>query len=150
MADKYTVVPCSNCKNVKIVKGKPETTKCGRCGNRFSFKESRKMYTTEDSEEAREARTVLQAQRNNIEEEYESVKEELDEISKDDLLDKTKQKCLKEISRDAKETTETRDEFINYIVTNGYSEQQAINMFRQFRDQGIIYKRSDGTFGELD
>lgn len=149
MPDEYTVVPCSNCKNIKIVKGKPETTKCGRCGNRFSFKETRKMYTTDDSSEARKARTVLQARRNNLEDEYEDVKEELQDISTDELLNKSNKKSLRQSSREAKRETDTKEEFIQYIVQDGYSEQQASNMFKQFRDQGVIYKCSDNTFGTL-
>lgn len=149
MPDKYTIVPCSNCKNIKIVKGKPETTRCGRCGNRFSFRESRKMHTTDDSEKAREVRTILQARRNDLEEEYEEVKDEIQAISVDDILKSVTKKCLSEVSREAKRKTNTKEDFKQYIIKEGYTEQQAENMFKQFRDQGQIYKRSDNTFGEL-
>ena len=149
MPEKYTVVPCANCKNVKLVKGRPTTTRCGRCGTRFSFKETRKMYSTEDSDEAREARTVLQARRNNLEDEYDSVKEEIAEISVEDILDSNTKRSLNDVSRDAKQNTDTREEFIEYIAREGYSEKQAENMFKHFRDQGEIYKCSDGTFGTV-
>ncbi|PSQ00424.1 replication protein H [Halobacteriales archaeon QS_5_70_17] len=59
----YTVVGCPDCGTLKIVDGRPETTRCPRCGRRSSFEKLRAFYRSEDLDAAREARARLLADR---------------------------------------------------------------------------------------
>jgi folylpolyglutamate synthase/dihydropteroate synthase/DNA-directed RNA polymerase subunit RPC12/RpoP len=59
----YAVVGCSECQNLWIVEGRPESSECPRCGHRRSFDKRRQFHSTEDADEAREARAALLANR---------------------------------------------------------------------------------------
>lgn len=62
--DEYTVIGCSNCDHLQIVKGAPETTECQRCGTRMTFKKRKQFYRTDSREAAQNARALKLAQRN--------------------------------------------------------------------------------------
>ncbi|WP_254535469.1 DUF5817 domain-containing protein [Halomarina litorea] len=69
----YTVVGCRDCGALKLVEGRPETTRCPRCGRRSQFKKLRAFYRSEDVDAAREARARLLAQRGGNEAAYNEV-----------------------------------------------------------------------------
>lgn len=66
----YTVVGCPDCGTLKIVDGRPETTRCPRCGRRSSFEKLRAFYRSDDLDAAREARARLLADRSDHGEAY--------------------------------------------------------------------------------
>lgn len=146
----YTVVPCSNCKNVKIVKDRPQKTSCGRCNTTFSFKTIEKLHTTESIDEAREARSLFQAKRNNLEDQYEGVKKQLQNITVEDLTnEQNTSKSLKEKGLDAIRSTDTKMDFKLQLVSEGYSEEQAEDLFTRFKQKGRIIVKSDGSFEQV-
>ncbi|MFB6133849.1 MAG: DUF5817 domain-containing protein [Halanaeroarchaeum sp.] len=71
--DVFAVVGCSECEALWIVKGRPETTQCPRCRTRHSFGALRQFVTTEDRDEARDARSALLARRQGESEAFESL-----------------------------------------------------------------------------
>lgn len=66
----YTVVGCPDCGALKIVDGRPETTRCPRCGRRSSFEKLRSLYRSDDLDAAREIRARLLAERGGQEDAY--------------------------------------------------------------------------------
>lgn len=85
----YTVVPCKNCDNVWIVSGVPDRTTCTLCNDTHQFKKLKKLYQTDDREEAREARALKQAQVNGVEHVYKALLEngEFDQDVMDSVVD---------------------------------------------------------------
>jgi len=59
----YAVVGCSDCSALTIVKGRPETTECPRCGKRRKFEKLKKFVETDDEDHAREVRSSMLANR---------------------------------------------------------------------------------------
>jgi hypothetical protein len=59
----YAVVGCSDCNALEIVKGRPETTQCPRCGKRRKFEKLKKFVETNDEYHAREVRSSILANR---------------------------------------------------------------------------------------
>ena len=59
----YHVVGCSECSALRIVEGRPDTTRCGTCGTRRSFSKVRSFLTTDDVDHAREVRASMLANR---------------------------------------------------------------------------------------
>ncbi|ODR81692.1 replication protein H [Haladaptatus sp. W1] len=59
----YSVVGCNGCSNLWIVDGRPETTRCPRCGKRRTFKKLKKFVETDDEDHAREMRASMLANR---------------------------------------------------------------------------------------
>lgn len=60
----FSVIGCSDCESVKIVKGTPETTVCNRCQAQIQVATARVIYESEDLQEAKEARSLALARRN--------------------------------------------------------------------------------------
>ena len=69
----YTVVGCPDCGALKLVEGRPETTRCPRCGRRSQFGKLRALYRSEEIDAAREARARLLARRGGEEAAYSEV-----------------------------------------------------------------------------
>ena len=59
----YSVVGCPDCEAVWIVESAPTTTACPRCGTRHQFDGLRKLARAEDKLAAREARSMIMADR---------------------------------------------------------------------------------------
>jgi hypothetical protein len=59
----YAVVGCRECRALWIVEGRPDTTRCPRCGTRRQFSKLRRFLETGDADEARQARSALLAKR---------------------------------------------------------------------------------------
>lgn len=59
----YSVVGCPDCESVWIVESEPTTTTCPRCGTRHQFDRLRKLARAEDKLAAREARSMIMADR---------------------------------------------------------------------------------------
>lgn len=55
----YAVVGCRECRALWLVEGRPDTTRCPRCGTRRKFDRLRKLAETDDQVEARRARSAL-------------------------------------------------------------------------------------------
>ncbi|WP_435346177.1 DUF5817 family protein [Haloarchaeobius sp. HRN-SO-5] len=69
----YHVVGCSECSALRIVEGRPETTRCGTCGTRRTFSKVRSFLSTEDLDHAREVRASMLANRQDEGEAFASV-----------------------------------------------------------------------------
>ncbi|MFC7167533.1 DUF5817 domain-containing protein [Halospeciosus flavus] len=59
----YSVVGCSDCDALWVVDGRPETTKCPRCGKTEQFATRKQFVTTDDRDHAREVRASMLAAR---------------------------------------------------------------------------------------
>jgi predicted nucleic acid-binding Zn-ribbon protein len=59
----YSVVGCNGCSNLWIIGGRPETTRCPRCGKRRTFEKLKKFVETDDEDHAREVRASMLANR---------------------------------------------------------------------------------------
>ena len=59
----YAVVGCSDCGALKILKGRPDTTQCPRCGKRRKYEKLKKFVQTDDEDHAREVRASMLANR---------------------------------------------------------------------------------------
>lgn len=66
----YVVVGCSDCRALWIVEGRPETTRCPRCGSRRRHAKRRKFVETDDEDRAREVRASMLAARQGHDEEF--------------------------------------------------------------------------------
>lgn len=86
----YAVVGCSECAALWVVEGRPETSECPRCGTRREYARRKKFATSDDADEAREARARLLAERQDHGEAFASVDsfaalgERVDEAGVDD------------------------------------------------------------------
>lgn len=69
----YAVVGCSECSALWVLEGRPETSECPRCGHRRDYAKRRKFHTTDDADEAREARARLLAARQDAATEFAAV-----------------------------------------------------------------------------
>ena len=69
----YAVVGCSECSALWVVEGRPETSECPRCGTRRQYARRKKFVTSDDADEAREARARLLAERQDRGEAFASV-----------------------------------------------------------------------------
>lgn len=59
----YAVVGCEECSYLWIVEGRPETSRCPRCGKTRGYDKRRKFVRTEDADHAREVRSSMLANR---------------------------------------------------------------------------------------
>lgn len=59
----YAVVGCRDCRALWIVDGRPETTRCPRCGARRKHDSRRTFIETDDEDRAREMRASMLATR---------------------------------------------------------------------------------------
>lgn len=59
----YSVVGCRDCHGLWIVDGRPETTRCRRCGKRHQFAKLRTFAETETAEAAARVRSSMLANR---------------------------------------------------------------------------------------
>lgn len=64
----YSVVGCPDCESVWIVESEPATTTCPRCATRHRFDGLRKLARADDKLAAREARSMIMADRMDDEE----------------------------------------------------------------------------------
>ncbi|MFC7153926.1 DUF5817 family protein [Halomarina halobia] len=69
----YTVVGCPDCSALKIVEGRPETTRCPRCRRTTTFSKLRALYRSDDLDAAREIRARLLAERSGHADSYAEV-----------------------------------------------------------------------------
>jgi DNA replicative helicase MCM subunit Mcm2 (Cdc46/Mcm family) len=59
----YSVVGCRECHGLWIVEGRPETTRCRRCGTRRQFEALRVFAETDTSDAAARVRSAMLAER---------------------------------------------------------------------------------------
>ncbi|WP_254840562.1 DUF5817 domain-containing protein [Natronomonas marina] len=59
----YSVVGCSECRNLWVVEGRPETTQCSRCRTRHRFEKLKAFAETDSSEAAARVRSSMLADR---------------------------------------------------------------------------------------
>jgi len=57
----YAVVGCRDCRALWVVEGRPDGTRCPRCGTRRQFDKLRTFVETDDADEAKQARAALLA-----------------------------------------------------------------------------------------
>lgn len=60
----HSVVGCSNCQFLWIIKGEPKTAPCPRCGKTKPFRRRRKLAIAEEKSAAVQAPTQLLKERN--------------------------------------------------------------------------------------
>jgi hypothetical protein len=86
----YAVVGCSECSALWIVEGRPETSRCPRCGTTRKYEKRRKFVTTDDENHAREVRSSMLANRQDLGEafaeldSFAEMEEYVDEAGVDD------------------------------------------------------------------
>jgi len=114
----YSVVGCNGCSNLWIVDGRPETTRCPRCGKHRTFEKLKKFVETDDEDHAREVRASMLANRQGHGEafaELDSFAEmdsQADEAGMDDdeFLDRSgvdSEEVTEAANRDARRSTST-------------------------------------------
>ena len=59
----YAVVGCSDCEALWVIEGRPETTRCPRCGTRHRTSGRKRFVETDDEDHAREVRASMLAAR---------------------------------------------------------------------------------------
>jgi len=59
----FVVVGCSECESVKIARREDEKTVCNRCQNQIDIAAARKIFSSDNLEEAKEARSMALARR---------------------------------------------------------------------------------------
>jgi len=62
----YAVVGCGECSALWIVEGRPETSQCPRCGTTRRYEKRREFVTTDDENHAREVRSSMLANRQDL------------------------------------------------------------------------------------
>ena len=62
----YAVVGCGDCSALWIVEGRPETSQCPRCGTTRQYEKRRQFVTTDDEDHAREVRSSMLANRQDL------------------------------------------------------------------------------------
>lgn len=62
----YAVVGCGECSALWIVEGRPETSQCPRCGTTRKYEKRREFVTTDDENHAREVRSSMLANRQDL------------------------------------------------------------------------------------
>ena len=62
----YAVVGCGECSALWIVEGRPETSQCPRCGTTRQYDKRRQFVTTENKDHAREVRSSMLANRQDL------------------------------------------------------------------------------------
>lgn len=85
----YTVVVCTECDYVWIVQDEPDTTSCKQCDTQHKFRKLKHLYTGDDYEKAKEARTLKQAEIQGIDHIYKQLLEDgdFDSDVKDAVVD---------------------------------------------------------------
>ncbi|XGI83255.1 DUF5817 domain-containing protein [Halorutilales archaeon Cl-col2-1] len=169
----YSVVGCSNCESVKIVEGRPKTTTCHSCGKTLKFDSLRVFHETDDLEEAKEARSLMLAKRNDMETLYNGLMEEdvfntkvEENFGEDELLDEkgvdTEEikearerkssksgvsKPQKRIVMDAVENIEspTDDDIIEYARQRGVDEERTEEIIDSMCIEGEAMRQRDGS-----
>ena len=66
----YAVVGCSDCGALWVVEGRPERTRCPRCGASKAHAKRRKFVTTDDREHAARVRAAMLAERAGLDEAF--------------------------------------------------------------------------------
>lgn len=59
----YAVVGCGDCDALWVIEGRPETTRCPRCGKRHPAEGRKRFVETDDEDHAREVRASMLAAR---------------------------------------------------------------------------------------
>jgi len=59
----FAVVGCSNCDELWVVEGRPDSTQCRRCGTRRQFSTLKKFAETETADAAKNVRSVMKQRR---------------------------------------------------------------------------------------
>lgn len=149
----YTVVVCSNCKYVWIVKDRPKTSQCGKCRKTRKFKLLKKYHKTTDKDEAKLARAFYQSRVHGQEERFDealeagvleedlnafvSETEYLDMLGMDgaavqeavdNIISPSNKRSVIQIIRDAFHDLDEPDldEFLDYTEEYGVSEVKAV------------------------
>lgn len=66
----YAVVGCGDCSALWIVEGRPDTSQCPRCGTTRKYEKRRQFVTTDEEDHAREVRSSMLANRQDLGEEF--------------------------------------------------------------------------------
>lgn len=85
----YAVVGCSDCSMLWVVEGRPERTKCPRCGTSKAHAKRKQFVTTEEREHAAEVRASMLANRSGHGEAFADLESyaEMEERAGEDVVD---------------------------------------------------------------
>jgi len=117
----YVVVGCSECESVKIAREGDETTVCNRCQNQIDLGTARKIFRSDDIEEAKEARSMALARREGFDYLAEEIAE--DGIVSDNVSERFGEDELMEEKGVDTEAVEEAGE-VDRSRTNGESKPQ--------------------------
>lgn len=170
----YAVVGCSECSALWVVEGRPETTRCPRCGSRRQYARLKKFVTTDDGDHARSVRAALLAQRSDHGDAVETVEDfaemdvDPDEVGMDDEeylqsagLDPEAVAAAGERATEGAGGSEsrpdvvrsalsdlsdpTREEVLDYADERGVPREAAADLLERLRDRGEVTER-DGSY----
>lgn len=138
----YTVVGCPSCTHYFIVHDHPERTTCRRCRSSHQFKKLKEFHTTDNLDEARDARSQLLASNHP---ELTSPTFTSAELDVDD--DSADTRSRTDIITDAFKELETvtTDTIVEYATEHGVDEEFVRDYLTKLRDQGEVTQRG----GEL-
>lgn len=169
-----TVVVCPDCQNAWIVKDRPNRTRCSRCRSRHTFKNLKKFYQTDDKEAGRRALAQIQAQVNNLEEEFQRAAESkaIDAdaraaIDDDEYLERMgvmgdeikeaaeraedprpQSKSQQDIVQEAvtEQDAPGRDDVSRYAEEHDLNGEKALDLLDKYREKGDVIGEYEGPF----
>ncbi len=94
----YTVIGCTDCDSVKIIREGVKSTVCNRCQTQLIRGQAEVIFSSNDLEEAKEARSVAMAQRNGFDYLVEEMVDK--EVVKDNVTTEVADEELLENAKD--------------------------------------------------
>ena len=163
--DEYTVVGCTKCDNLQIVKGAPKTTNCKRCTRTMTFKKLKQFYRTKNREAAANARALKLAARAGDEEQFKMLLEsgslnigdaravtDAEFLRKNginpDILDEDESTSSREAVAEALDSLDnpTVPDIVAYVdEEHGLAESEVRREIDRRSQRGDIMRRPDGT-----
>lgn len=170
----YIVVGCSECESVKIAAKGNETTVCNKCQSQIDLGKARKIYSTDDLEEAKEARSMAIARRQGFEGMAEEIAEDgivsesvSEQFGEEELMEEEgvdteeveeagdvsrettdgEAKPQKRIVKDAVEHLEepTDDDIADYAEERGVGREKAFDIVDKLCMEGEAMRTREGV-----
>lgn len=147
----YSVVGCNACSNLWIVDGRPETTRCPRCGKRRTFRKLKKFVETDDEDHARELRASMLANRQGHGEAFAELESFAEMDSRADAAGMDDEEFLDRSGVDTEEVTaaEKRSERQGTSTSNKQVVLDALTTLdRPTTDEVVAYAGERGVPGD--
>ena len=136
----YTVVSCSNCENVWIVKGNPDRSGCTRCGKTRKFRLLKKYKSVNSLERAQLIRSAVRSKVVGKEKEFSDL---LDEGVLTESPDESSSKSFEEAFRESVQECDSKDEIVSSFEDSRFSASKAGSYYDKYRKKGQIIETSD-------